>query len=52
MAQATKWDEEFEKELSADKEISDSDAHIEAIQKEIENGHNGLLAFERVAVDA
>lgn len=52
MAQPTKWDDDFDKKYYTNEEIVDSDDRVDAIQREIENGHNGLLAFERIAVDA
>ena len=47
-----KWNDEFDKEFYTEQEIAESDARAEAVTQEIENGHGGLLAFERSAVDA
>lgn len=46
------WDDEFDKEFYNEQEIAESDARAEAVTQEIENGHAGLLPFERSAVDA
>lgn len=52
MAQPKKWDDDFEKEFYSDDEIVDSDVRVKEIQDTIDVGHGGMLAFERVAVDA
>ena len=46
-----KWDDVFDSKFFAPEEIAESDAVAEAITKEIQSGHGGMLPVEREAVD-
>lgn len=48
----TTWNDDFDKEFYTPEEIAESDARADAITKEIQSGHGGMLPMERSAVDA
>ena len=45
------WDDKFDSMFFTPEEIAESDAVAEAITKEIQSGHGGMLPMERSSVD-